>query len=166
MTNVREQREITFGLADLSTRPDIHERLVKKGGVDTLVSLLLKAQDAEAQQFAAIAIANTASTRSICSDIVNLEGVAAGLVQYVGNEQSDSIGRQYSAMALGNLLAEPDTHETIFLLGCVDALVTMLKNCSAGRELESGKWMREPLNYSLHWLAVKTWILNGKQFLP
>ncbi|KAL3789162.1 hypothetical protein HJC23_012251 [Cyclotella cryptica] len=137
--NFREQREITFGLADLSTRPDSHERLVKKGGVTTLVDLLTNSQDAEAQQFAAIAVANTASTTSLCNDIVKLEGVVSGLVQYVGNESADSIGRQYCAMAIGNLLAEPSTHEIILRLGLTVALVTMLKNCTVGRELESGR---------------------------
>ena len=137
--NFREQREITFGLADLATRTDIHERLVRKGGVITLVDILSTSQDAEAQQFAAIAIANTSSSTQLCTEILKLEGVIARLIQYVGNESADSIGRQYCAMALGNLLAEPATHETIFSLGVTAALVTMLKNCTDGRELKSGR---------------------------
>ena len=39
--NFRESREITYGLADLSTNHDVHERLVKKGGVETLVNILI-----------------------------------------------------------------------------------------------------------------------------
>ncbi len=137
--NFREQREITFGLADLSTEKSIHERIVKKGGVDTLINLLNTAQDSEAQQFAALAIANTSSTGSLCNDIVNLEGVVTGLIQYVGNEERDSIGRQYCAMALGNLLSDQSTHEEITKVGCIDALIKMLTNFCVGRELEAGK---------------------------
>ncbi|KAL3772442.1 hypothetical protein ACHAW5_008732 [Stephanodiscus triporus] len=129
-------REIAFGLADLSTNPEVHERLVKKGGIETLVGLLTTAQDAEAQQFAALAVANTASTKALCNDIVRLNGVVAGLVQYVRNEQGDSIGRQYSAMALGNLLAEPGAHETVVHSDAVAALIVMLKNCCDAREME------------------------------
>ncbi|KAL9191141.1 hypothetical protein ACHAXT_000847 [Thalassiosira profunda] len=135
----REQREISFGLADLSTKPDVHERIVKKGGVETLVNLLVTAQDAEAQQFAALAVANTASTKALCNDIIRLDSVVSGLVQYVGNEQADAIGRQYSALAVGNLLAEPGTHATIVEAGCIAALITMLRNCCDAKELESGK---------------------------
>ena len=136
----RESREIAFGLADLSTNPEVHERLVNKGGIATLVGLLTTAQDAEAQQFAALAIANTASTKALCDDISRLEGVVAGLVQCVGNEQGDSIGRQYSALALGNLLAEPAARQTVVQSGAVPALIVMMKNCCDARELEAGKF--------------------------
>jgi hypothetical protein len=78
---------------------------VKKGGIETLDRFLTTAQDAQAQQFSALAIANTASTKALCNNIVRLDGVVACLVQCVGKEQGDSIGRQYSTMALGNLLA-------------------------------------------------------------
>ena len=138
--NFRETREVTFGLADLSTHAELHERIVKKGGVETLVNILITAQDAEAQQFAALAIANTAATKSLCSEIVTLDGVVAGLVQYVGNEEADSIGRQYSALAIGNLLAEPATHETIVEAKCVDALITMLRNCCSVHEFDASKY--------------------------
>lgn len=135
----KDQREITFGLADLSTQTECHQRLVKKSGVSTLVDILLSSQDAEAQQFAAIAIANTSSTTSLAVDIVQLKGVVEGLINYTGNEAADSTGRQYCAMALGNLLADQSTHERIVELGVTTALVTMLKNCTDGRELESGR---------------------------
>ena len=138
--NFRESREITYGLADLSTNHAVHERLVKKGGVETLVNILIIAQDAEAQQFAALAVANTASTKSLCNDIIKLDSVVEGLVKYIGNEEGDSIGRQYTAMALGNILAEPNTHATVVEAGCIVAIVTMLKNCCDARELESGKY--------------------------
>ncbi|KAL3789563.1 hypothetical protein ACHAWO_009126 [Cyclotella atomus] len=135
----KDQREITYGLADLSTQKECHERLVKKSGVSTLVDILISSQDAEAQQFAAIAVANTSSTTSLASDIVQLEGAVEGIVKYTGNEAADSTGRQYCAMALGNLLADQSTHERIVELGVITALITMLKNCTDGRELESGR---------------------------
>ncbi len=140
--NVKDQREITFGLAELSTNEDIHERLVIKGGVETLANLLDTCADSESQQFAALAIANTASTNSLCKKIAKLDDVMESIVAYVGNkkENSDPIGRQYCAMALGNLLADPDNHKSIIEMKCISALITMLQNCSDGRELESGTY--------------------------
>lgn len=137
--NFRESREITFGLADLSTNVENHERLLKKGGVDALVNILTTAQDAEAQQFAALAVANTASSKALCGEIIQLDGVVENLVKYVGNEQADSIGRQMTAMALGNILADPGTHEVVVAAGGIGALMTMLKNCCDAGELEAGK---------------------------
>lgn len=136
---MKDQREISFGFAELSTNADLHERLVNKGGVETLANLLGISQDSESQQFAALAIANTASTNSLCKKIVNLD-VLESLVAYVGNEAGDPVGRQYCAMALGNLLADPDNHESIVEMRCIPALITLLQNCSDGREKESGTY--------------------------
>ena len=36
----REQREVSFGLAELSTHPEIHIKFLKKGGLKTLLHLL------------------------------------------------------------------------------------------------------------------------------
>ncbi len=36
----REQREVAFGLAELSTHPEIHVKFLKKGGLKTLLHLL------------------------------------------------------------------------------------------------------------------------------
>jgi len=138
--NVKDQREISFGLAELSTNEDLHERLVNKGGISTLANLLGTCQDSESQQFAALAIANTASTNSLCKEIAKLNDVLESLVAYVGNEAGDPVGRQYCAMALGNLLADPENHESIVEMSCISALITMLQNCSDGRELEAGTY--------------------------
>jgi len=56
-----EQKEVAFGLADLSTYEELLERLVNKGGVKTLLILLTKSTDTDAQRFAALALANAAS---------------------------------------------------------------------------------------------------------
>lgn len=138
--NVVDQRETSFGLAELSTNRSLHERLVKKGGIETLAGLLDTCQDVESQQFAALAIANTASTTTLCREIAKLDGVLEVLVTYVGNDGGDPVGKQYCAMALGNILAEPDNHELIVNLGCISSLITMLKYCSDGRQLESGTY--------------------------
>lgn len=138
--NVKDEREISFGLADLSTNNDLHERLVRKGGIETLANLLGTCQDSESQQFAALAIANTASTYSLCREIAKLDGVLESLVAYVGNDHGDPIGRRYGAMALGNLLADPENHESIVEFRCIPSLITMLQNCSDGRELEAGTY--------------------------
>ena len=47
---------------------------------------------------------------------------------------SDLIGRQYCAMALGNLAAEPENHEDIVKLEGISALVALLKT----EDVESG----------------------------
>src|SRR6056300_600799 len=138
--NVVDQRETSFGLAELSTNRSLHERLVKKGGIETLAGLLDTCQDVESQQFAALAIANTASTTTLCREIAKLDGVLEVLVTYVGNDGGDPVGKQYCAMALGNILAEPDNHELIVNLRCISSLITMLKYCSDGRQLESGTY--------------------------
>jgi hypothetical protein len=136
----REQREIAFGLVDFSTHPELHEQLVKKGGVDTLLHFLTAIQDAEAQQFAALAVANMASSTSVCQDIVMLDGALAGLIHYVGNEGGDSIGRQYCALALGNVLVEPGTHTSVVEAGGIGALLTMLKNCCDAKEFDAARY--------------------------
>ncbi len=60
--------------------PEVYKQLVKKGGIETCIGFLTIAQDAEVEQFAALAIANTASTKTLCNDIVMLDGVVVGLV--------------------------------------------------------------------------------------
>ena len=40
---------------------ELHERIVKKGGIKSLLRLLTSSQDAEAQRFSALAMANCAS---------------------------------------------------------------------------------------------------------
>ena len=59
----REQREVAFGLADMSTHKEVHVQIVQKGGVKSLTLLLERAQDQEAQRFAALALGNIAATR-------------------------------------------------------------------------------------------------------
>ena len=46
----REQREVAFGLADMSTHPEVHIRMVQKGGVKTLIHLISNSKDEEAQR--------------------------------------------------------------------------------------------------------------------
>lgn len=58
-----EQKEVAFGLADLSTHEELLERLVQKGGIKSLLLLLTKSTDTDAQRFSALAIANAASAR-------------------------------------------------------------------------------------------------------
>jgi hypothetical protein len=48
------------------TTEELLERVVNKGGVKSLVVLLTKAQDIDAQRFAALALANCASAGMSC----------------------------------------------------------------------------------------------------
>ena len=56
-----EQKEVAFGLADLSTHEELLERMVQKGGIKSLLILLTKSTDTDAQRFAALALGNAAS---------------------------------------------------------------------------------------------------------
>ena len=128
----REQREVAFGLADLSTHTEVHVRLVQKGGVKSLLKLLEKSPDQEAQRFSALALGNVASTAENRVPMVD-EGALRPLIAYIRNEDGDVIGRQYSALALGNIASEIENHEEIVKLDGIDALITLLKRCSRCR---------------------------------
>ena len=94
-----EQKEVAFGLADLSTHEELLERMVQKGGVKSLLMLLTKSSDADAQRFAALALANAASApfnRGMAT-----EGTVPILIDYVKDKDNDIVGRQYCAMCLG-----------------------------------------------------------------
>ena len=89
----REQKEVAFGLADLSTHEELHERIVKKGGCKSLIQLLMKSSDQEAQRFSALAIANIAS--AVFNRIAMVQDdVLQNIIAYINNDDSDLIGRQ------------------------------------------------------------------------
>lgn len=71
----REQKEVAFGLADLSTHEELLERIVQKGGVKSLVNLLVKSTDSEAHRFSALALANCASAQFNRASIVEVSPV-------------------------------------------------------------------------------------------
>jgi vacuolar protein 8 len=123
----REQREVAFGLADLSTKKEMHVKMVEKGGVVSLMRLLAKSPDQEAQRFASLALGNIASTPENKIEMVDA-GVVKPLIDYASNDAADVIGRQYCALCLGNLASDPENHEEIVKLGGLEALVELLKN--------------------------------------
>lgn len=131
----REQKEVAFGLADLSTHEELHDRIVKKGGIRSLLELLRRSQDAEAQRFSALCIANCASavfTRTKIAD----DGALEPMISLIKDDDADMIVRQYCAMALGNLAAEPGNHDEIVKLDGISSLVALIK---AG-DVESGRY--------------------------
>ena len=136
-----EQREVAFGLADLSRHEAIHHQIVLKGVINTLIRLL-KSNDVEAQRFAELSLANTASAEAQRIEIARQENSVLRLAQYIADEgeEGDLICKQYCAMALGNLAAEPDNHMDIVKLGGIDALVRFLKSSAADQNLDSGKY--------------------------
>eukprot|EP01041_Mallomonas_annulata_P002251 gene2251-4374_t len=112
----REQKEVAFGLADLSTHEELLERLVQKGGTKSLLLLLTKSKDTDAQRFAALALGNAGSAAFNRTRIAS-EGATQILIEYIKDDDNDIIGRQYCAMALGNLAAEPENHPEIVKSG-------------------------------------------------
>ena len=131
-----EQREVAFGLADLSTAKYNHNRsqIVKKGGLKTLVMLLSQSTDVETQQFAALAIANVASYPANRNVVCMSEEheTPREVIAYIINKSSDSnsdsnmLAKQYCAMAIGNIAADSHTHDTLVELGAIDALMSLL----------------------------------------
>ena len=57
----KDVREVSYGLADLSTKKQLHERMVDKGAVKSLLKLM-QCQTHEAQRFAALALGNISSS--------------------------------------------------------------------------------------------------------
>ena len=153
----RDHREVAFGLAELSAtaRPkevtniesvkgddndddDILLKIFEKGGIKTLVLLLSSTPDIEAQRFSALAIANVSSAAR-CRVKIGQDGATAmELISYLkrendeqGSQCADYLGKQYCAIAIGNLSSDPANHLCIVELGGVSALVTLLKSSEA-----------------------------------
>lgn len=138
--HIREQREVAFGLADLSTHEELHQRMVKKGAVKTLIHLLTSSRDIEAQRFSALALANTACTTSYRVEIATQEKTLLHLTEYIKNEENDLLMRQYCAMALGNLAADVENHYDIAEVGGIEALVVLLKYGAENDEIDVGRY--------------------------
>lgn len=134
-TRPKDQKEIAFGLADLSTHSDLLERIVQKGGVKSLLVILTRSVEADAQRFAALALANVASAPYNRGRIAT-EGSIPVLVDYVNESENDIIGRQYCAMALGNLAAEPDNHKEIVQSQGIPALISLIRS----EDIEGGRY--------------------------
>lgn len=64
------------------------------------------------------------------------EGVLTTLITYTADNKNDLIGRQYCAMAIGNLAAEPEIHEEIVHSEGIHALMCLLKT----EDIESGRY--------------------------
>lgn len=138
--HARDQREVAFGLADLSTHEELHHRIVRKGGVKTLIHLLTTSRDVEAQRFSALALANTSCAELHRVEIALQENSLMHLTEYIRNEEADIVGRQYCAMALGNLAADPENHSNIAMIGGIEALMILLKLGAKEQDLESGRF--------------------------
>lgn len=127
VTHVREQREVAFGLADLSTRSELHERIVQKGGIKTLIHILNHSRDVEAQRFAALAIANTASSDTVRVNIAQEDKVVFCLLEHIKDDKNDEITRQYCAMVIGNLAVNREIHSVIVDSSGISILVELLR---------------------------------------
>ena len=124
----REQREVAFGLADLSTNASMHEKLFKTGGVKTLVGLLRGSVDEEAQRFAALALANVSTSNVHRVEIAREACALHHIISCLKNEGFDGIARNYCAMAVGNLASEPENHDAIAHFGGIQALSALVKD--------------------------------------
>ena len=138
--HAREQRDVAFGLADLSTHGELHDRIVTKGGIKTLVHLLTTSQDVEAQRFSALAIANTSCAEEHRVQVANLDNSLMHMTNYINSEEFDLMTRQYCAMALGNLAADPENHENIVKLGGVVALILLLRYGANEQDFDSARY--------------------------
>lgn len=64
------------------------------------------------------------------------EGAVATVIDYMKNPENDIIARQYCAMTLGNLAAEPENHMEIVKSEGIDALIAVLKS----EDIEGGRY--------------------------
>eukprot|EP01032_Pedospumella_encystans_P029801 gene29801-33641_t len=131
----QEQKEVAFGLADLSTHEELLERLVQKGGGKSLLILLTTSHDTDAQRFAALALGNAASAAFNRTRMAS-EGAIPLLIDYVKRKDRDVMAKQYCAMTLGNLAAEPENHMEIVKSEGIDALITVLRS----EDIEGGRY--------------------------
>ncbi|KAG6974314.1 hypothetical protein JG688_00003126 [Phytophthora aleatoria] len=122
-----EQRDVAFSLAEISTNAELHEKMVSKGVVKALLTLILQSSDPEALRLACLCMANVASCPASRVRIVE-DGVLPPLVKFFKDEENenDAVAKQYVAMTIGNLAAEPENHEEIVQLGTIEPLVKLL----------------------------------------
>lgn len=122
-----EQRDVAFSLAEISTNAELHDKMVSKGVVKALLTLILQSSDAEALRLACLCLANVASCPTSRVRIVE-EGALPPLVKFFKDDdnENDAIAKQYAAMTIGNLAAEPENHEEIVQLGTIEPLVKLL----------------------------------------
>ncbi|RYG69479.1 hypothetical protein EON64_02585 [archaeon] len=64
------------------------------------------------------------------------EGAVPVLIEFMRNGENDIVARQYCAMALGNLAAEPENHMEIVKSEGIDALIAVLKS----EDVEGGRY--------------------------
>eukprot|EP00753_Platysulcus_tardus_P011177 PLAT3273.9.p1 GENE.PLAT3273.9~~PLAT3273.9.p1 ORF type:complete len:3983 (+),score=2360.32 PLAT3273.9:40-11988(+) len=130
----REQRESAFGLAEFSTQRAALLSMVQKGAITSLLHLLERSLDALAHRYSTLALANIASDDA-ARPVLGEEGCIRPLLQFISREDSDPVGRQYAAMAIGNCAKDPSSHEEIVKLDGLDILLAMLKldDVNAGR---------------------------------
>jgi hypothetical protein len=140
VTHIREQREVAFGLADVSTHSELHERIVQKGGFKTLIHLLNHSRDIEAQRFAALAMANTASSDAVRVTIAKEVKVIFYLLEHIKGEENDVIVRQYCAMTIGNLAASRENHSIITDSSGISILVAFLRSGTNDQNYETSQY--------------------------
>ncbi|KAF1792457.1 Armadillo-type fold [Phytophthora cactorum] len=96
--------------AEISTNAELHEKMVSKGVVKALLTLILQSSDPEALRLACLCMANVASCPASRVRIVE-DGVLPPLVKFFKDEENenDAVAKQYVAMTIGNLAASPRT---------------------------------------------------------
>jgi len=162
--NPREQREVAFGLADLSTNPQLCIRIVAKGGISTLIRLLDVSKDVETQRLSALALSNIASlTHHSYTEVdsfetekltpkdddfnscsakeawgSNLETIQR-IIHLLNDDGMDTVTRRYGALLFGNLAVDVDFHAFIVKWNGIYTLNSMLKFALTHQDLELGR---------------------------
>ncbi|CCI42216.1 unnamed protein product [Albugo candida] len=123
--NSPEQREIAYNLAEISTNPQYHEKMVLKGAIQALTHLLTNTNDVEALQLTCMCLANIASCPVTRTRIVK-DGVLPLLINHLKSSETDITSKQYLAMMLGNLAFESALHKDIIKEDAINALVSLM----------------------------------------
>jgi hypothetical protein len=116
---------VAFNLAEISTNAEFHIKMVEKGVIRSLLHLITDSVDDQGLRFACLCLGNISSCATTRLKIVE-EGVLPPLMNLLKKDGADIIGKQYSAMTVGNLAAEPETHEEIVKLHGILALVNLI----------------------------------------
>ncbi len=122
-----EQKEVAFGIANLSSKEELHRHLIKKGGIESLAVILKRSHNLESQRLAALGIAICTSCADMQNRIVRDGGLKLA-VNFIKSECNDPVVRGYCAMAIGNLAQGPENQEQIEELDGIVPLVMLLES--------------------------------------
>eukprot|EP00924_Labyrinthula_sp_SR-Ha-C_P006206 snap_masked-scaffold_63-processed-gene-0.43-mRNA-1 protein AED:1.00 eAED:1.00 QI:0/-1/0/0/-1/1/1/0/4272 len=121
----KEQRDVAFGLAELSTKQELHLKLMQKGAIKSLLLLLTKSKDAEAHRMASLALGNICCHKDNKIMFARQGGIKI-MVNYLSASENDVHAKGFCAFCLGNVASEAANQQEIAKLGGINVLIELL----------------------------------------